>query len=124
MGTLAEDEKTMQLQGYVRVNNHSGEDYEEAETRLIVGNVHILDKISELAKRQYPYNRPMGLGKMGGRGGGGMMGGMLKGQDLEEDNYLFINGDADRFGAAFSDKFTIQAKHRFLPRPIFPPTVL
>ena len=58
MGTLAEDEKTMQLQGYVRVNNSSGEDYEEAETRLIVGNVHILDEITELAKRQYPYNRP------------------------------------------------------------------
>jgi hypothetical protein len=54
MGTLAEDEKTMQLQGYVRVANNSGEDYEEAETRLIVGNVHILDEIAELAKRQYP----------------------------------------------------------------------
>ncbi|MDT8303494.1 MAG: hypothetical protein RQ760_18590, partial [Sedimentisphaerales bacterium] len=103
MGTLAEDEETMQLQGYVRVNNHSGEDYEEAETRLIVGNVHILDEIAELAKRQYPYNRPIGLGEMGGMGGG-MMGGMLQGQKLGEDNYLFINGDADSLGAAFSDK--------------------
>jgi hypothetical protein len=58
MGTLTEDEKTMRLQGYVRASNNSGEDYENAQTRLIVGKVHILDQIAELARRQYPYGRP------------------------------------------------------------------
>jgi len=58
MGTLTEDEKAMRLQAYVRVTNNSGEDYENAQTRLIVGVVHILDQIAELARRQYPYNRP------------------------------------------------------------------
>jgi hypothetical protein len=58
MGTLTEDEKTMRLQGYVVVTNNSGEDYENAQTRLIVGKVHILDEIAELARRQYPYGRP------------------------------------------------------------------
>ncbi|MFC1793371.1 DUF4139 domain-containing protein [Planctomycetota bacterium] len=58
MGTLTEDEKTMRLKGYVRVTNNSGEDYENAQTRLIVGKVHILDQIAELARRQYPYGRP------------------------------------------------------------------
>jgi hypothetical protein len=58
MGTLTEDERTMRLQGYVRVTNNSGEDYENAQTRLIVGKVHILDQIAELARRQYPYSRP------------------------------------------------------------------
>ena len=58
MGTLTEDEETMRLQGYVRVTNNSGEDYENAQTRLIVGKVHILDEIAELARRQYPYGRP------------------------------------------------------------------
>ena len=58
MGTLTEDEKTMRLQGYVRVTNNSGEDYENAQTRLIVGKVHLLDRIAELARRQYPYGRP------------------------------------------------------------------
>jgi hypothetical protein len=58
MGTLTEDEKTMRLQGYVLVTNNSGEDYENAQTRLIVGVVHILDEIAELAQRQYPYGRP------------------------------------------------------------------
>ncbi len=69
MGTLTEDEKTMRLQGYVRVTNNSGEDYENAQTRLIVGQVHILDEIAELARRQYPYGRPgavPGEGKAGG----------------------------------------------------------
>ncbi|MHC4113543.1 MAG: DUF4139 domain-containing protein [Planctomycetota bacterium] len=66
MGTLAEDEKTMQLQGYVRVGNNSGEDYEKAQTRLIVGKVHILDQIAELAKRKYPYGSPIvGIGYSG-----------------------------------------------------------
>jgi hypothetical protein len=58
MGTLTTNEKTMRLQGYVRVTNNSGEDYENAQTRLIVGKVHILDEIAQLARRQYPYGRP------------------------------------------------------------------
>jgi hypothetical protein len=58
MGTLTPDEKTMRLQGYVRVTNNSGEDYKNAQTRLIVGKVNILDQIAALAKQQYPYGRP------------------------------------------------------------------
>jgi hypothetical protein len=61
MGTLSEDEKTMRLKGYVRVSNNSGEDYENAQTRLIVGKVHIIDEIARLARRQYPYGRPAGI---------------------------------------------------------------
>jgi len=59
MGTLSPDEKTMRLQAYVRVTNSSGEDYENAQVRLIVGEVHILDQIAELARREYPYGRPV-----------------------------------------------------------------
>ena len=67
MGTLARDEKTMQLKGYVRVANNSGEEYENAQTRLIVGKVHLLDQIAELARRQYPYGSPVPmLGTPGG----------------------------------------------------------
>jgi hypothetical protein len=58
MGTLTEEENTMRLQCYVRVTNNSGEDYENAQTRLIVGKVHLLDAIAQLARRQYPYGRP------------------------------------------------------------------
>jgi hypothetical protein len=58
MGTLTENERTMRIQGYVRVTNNSGEDYENAQTRLIVGKVHLLDEIAQLARRQHPYGRP------------------------------------------------------------------
>ena len=58
MGTLTADEKTMRLQGYVRVANNSGEDYANAQTRLIVGKVHLLDEIAMLARRQPPYGHP------------------------------------------------------------------
>ena len=70
MGTLAQDEKTMHLQGYVRIANNSGEDYENAQTRLVVGKVHILDKIIELAKRRYPYGSPVPEVRRGGVYGG------------------------------------------------------
>ena len=61
MGTLTENEESMRLQGYVRVTNNSGEDYENAQVRLIVGQVHMLDQIAALAQRQYPYDRPGGI---------------------------------------------------------------
>lgn len=63
MGTLAQDEKTMRLEGYVRVENRSGEDYEDAQTRLIVGQVHLLDEIAQLARRQHPYDSPTTFGR-------------------------------------------------------------
>jgi len=59
MGTLSPDEQMMRLQGYVRVTNHSGEDYEKAQVRLIVGKVNIIDDIVALASRQHPYGRPV-----------------------------------------------------------------
>jgi hypothetical protein len=59
VGTLTADESGLELNGYVRVTNRSGEDYENAQTRLIVGNVNIIDRIATLAKRKYPYGRPI-----------------------------------------------------------------
>jgi len=58
LGILDKAETTMRLEAYVRVTNRSGEDYENAQTRLIVGTIHLLDKIAALAQRQYPYGRP------------------------------------------------------------------
>ena len=58
LATLAPDESSMRLEGYVRLMNNSGEDYENAETRLIVGKINLLDRIAELARRQQPYGRP------------------------------------------------------------------
>jgi len=59
MGTLSSDEKKMKLAGYVRVSNKSGEDYENAQARLIVGKVHQIDRIVELARRKYAHGSPI-----------------------------------------------------------------
>ncbi len=58
MGTLSRDEASMRLEGYVRVTNNSGEDYERAQVRLVVGKINLIDQIAQLAQRQYPYGRP------------------------------------------------------------------
>jgi len=46
------DETAMDFSGHVRVYNRSGEDYENAEIRLIVGRINLVEKIAELARRQ------------------------------------------------------------------------
>ena len=67
MGTLGQDEKTMDIKGYVRVTNNSGEDYENAQTRLLVGTVHLLDEITQLARGKHAYGSPEGEeGEAGG----------------------------------------------------------
>lgn len=48
------DEVTMNIDGFVRVTNNSGEEYEEAQVRLVVGTINLVEKIAQLA------NVPMG----------------------------------------------------------------
>src|SRR5260221_8394522 len=43
-------EKLMALAGNVRVNNNSGEDYENAQIRLVVGVIRLVEDIAGLAK--------------------------------------------------------------------------
>lgn len=43
------DEKQMKLEGFVRVTNNSGEEYEDAKVRLVVGNINLVEKIAQLA---------------------------------------------------------------------------
>jgi len=58
--TLSGDEKTMLLSAHVRVDNASGEDYENAQVRLVVGTISLVDRIVDLARRDAPYGRPEG----------------------------------------------------------------
>jgi len=43
-------ETEMSLEGFVRVQNNSGEDYENAQVRLVVGRINLVEKIAQLAK--------------------------------------------------------------------------
>jgi hypothetical protein len=44
------DEETVRLEGFVRVTNHSGEEYEDAQVRLVVGKINLVEKIAQLAR--------------------------------------------------------------------------
>ncbi len=47
-------ETSMRFEGFVRVHNHSGEEYENAQVRLVVGTINLVEKIAQLA--QVPVN--------------------------------------------------------------------
>jgi hypothetical protein len=59
MLTLTQNEQAMQLQNYVKVQNNSGEDYSNAQTRVVVGQIGLLDEIAMLAKRNPPFGSPV-----------------------------------------------------------------
>jgi hypothetical protein len=52
------DEKTMALAGSVRVTNGSGEDYENAQVRLVVGVIRLVENIAQLAQQGRPGGQP------------------------------------------------------------------
>ena len=51
-------EKLMALAGNVRVNNNSGEDYENAQIRLVVGVIRLVEEIRQLAQQGRPGAQP------------------------------------------------------------------
>jgi len=55
----SQNEKIMGLAGYVRVNNNSGEDYENAKVRLVVGVIRLVEEIAQLARAGRPGSMPM-----------------------------------------------------------------
>jgi hypothetical protein len=54
------DEGTMNIDGFVRVTNNSGEEYEDAQVRLVVGTINLVEKIAQLA--QVPMDKVKDLG--------------------------------------------------------------
>ncbi len=54
VGIANQDETKLDLTGYVRVFNNSGELYDHAQTRLVVGTINLVEKIAELARRPAP----------------------------------------------------------------------
>ena len=51
----ARNEKLMNLAGNVRINNNSGEDYENAQVRLVVGVIRLVEEIADLARAGQPH---------------------------------------------------------------------
>lgn len=100
-GLISPDEKTMQLKNYVRVQNNSGQDYENVQTRLIIGQVHLLDQISILAGRQYPYGPDVELGELERLSRGSKLKGLHDKDGQEKFDYYFgleLNGPMGGLG--------------------------
>ena len=51
VATADQAEQTMAFDGYVRITNRSGEEYDNAQIRLVVGVVNLVEKIQDLARR-------------------------------------------------------------------------
>ena len=49
-------ETEMSFDGYVQVYNNSGEEYENAQVRLVVGVVNLVEKIQDLLLNQSVYD--------------------------------------------------------------------
>ncbi|HQL73375.1 MAG TPA: hypothetical protein PLD58_09350, partial [Phycisphaerae bacterium] len=52
VGISDADETKMHFRGYVRVFNNSGEEYDNAQVRMIVGTINLVEKIADLARRR------------------------------------------------------------------------
>ncbi len=44
-------EEQMSFEGFVRITNNSGEDYQSAQMRLVVGEINLVEKVADLARR-------------------------------------------------------------------------
>ena len=50
VGIADTEETQLNLEGFVRVDNQSGEEYEDAQVRLVVGRINLVQKIAQLAR--------------------------------------------------------------------------
>ncbi len=59
------DEGKLDIDGFVRVTNNSGEEYENAQIRLVVGTINLVEKIAQLAKVPMDEVKLMNRDKLG-----------------------------------------------------------
>lgn len=55
-GIMDKTGKTMDLDSFVTVTNHSGENYENAQVRLVIGQINLVERVDELV-RQAGYKK-------------------------------------------------------------------
>jgi hypothetical protein len=64
VGIANREETKLDLTGYVRVYNNSGELYDNAQVRLVVGTINLVEKIADLATQPAPGVERKPLGQM------------------------------------------------------------
>lgn len=63
-GMLAADDASMTLTAFVTVTNNSGEEYEDAQVRLVVGSINLVEEIAALSGGQRTQRMEEAYGKM------------------------------------------------------------
>ncbi|MDB6130551.1 MAG: hypothetical protein JWM04_1658, partial [Verrucomicrobiales bacterium] len=117
---VAPDEQSMKLNGDVKVTNKSGEDYENAQVRLVVGVIRLIEKIADLSGpkgaaaidrlARQEYKKAMEVEKAwdDGFGGGGGVGGMAQRKDVAKERlseyYLYTVEGRDTIPSGWSKK--------------------
>ncbi|HUT09370.1 MAG TPA: hypothetical protein VMY42_02650 [Thermoguttaceae bacterium] len=89
VGIANEDETKLQVTGYVRVMNNSGELYDNAQTRLVVGTINLVEKIADLANRPAPE----------GPYSGWAVGDRAAGREVFDGALRVANGGAESFSS-------------------------
>jgi len=56
--TVNQDQSGAKVLSYVTVTNNSGEDYEDAQVRLVVGKVNLVERIAQLARKGWQPAMP------------------------------------------------------------------
>jgi hypothetical protein len=62
--TADPEETEVGFEGFVRVSNNSGEEYENAQVRLVVGKINLVEKIAELAQIPQAEVRKLAVDKL------------------------------------------------------------
>ena len=137
------NEKEMSFEGFVRVFNSSGEEYEDAQVRLVVGKINLVEKIAQLANIPVPQVAAMNaeklsesrrtvlsatLGMAGGMPGGGGGGKAEKPKEIIKEGLseYFIytiegtetikNGWSKRMRSLEGQKILFKIEHRYRPQ--------
>ena len=86
-------ENAMTFAGAVRVSNQSGEDYDNAQIRLVVGTVRLVEQIVQLARQKVPQAPPQPTSGL-----------MIADEELGKNVKLALNGAMDRMDVAAKRK--------------------
>jgi hypothetical protein len=86
-------ENAMNFAGAVRVSNQSGEDYDNAQIRLVVGTVRLVEQIVQLAREKRPQSRTESTSGL-----------MKADEELGKNVKLALDGAVDRMDAAARKK--------------------
>jgi hypothetical protein len=98
VGMANAKENELEMKGYVRVHNRSGEPYDNAEVRLVVGSINLVEAIADLAQRPASGERQYReLGKK-------ERDSVRREMETKTESFFFAEGNGTLLGGMVMDK--------------------